>query len=71
MDVYWQIIVFDIIIAILEWYATPKCSVRGSEGYPLLYSKSQLRMGNYTQERLDQIWDKGEIIKGKNPDLYM
>lgn len=27
-------------------------------------------MGNYTQKRLDQIWDKGEIIKGKNPDLY-
>ena len=70
MDVYWQIIVFGIIIAILEWYATPKCSVRESEGHPLLYSKSQLRMGKYTQERLDQIWDKGEIIKGKNPDLY-
>ena len=27
-------------------------------------------MANYTQKRLDQIWDKGIIIKGKNPDLY-
>lgn len=27
-------------------------------------------MSNFTQERLDQIWDKGETIKGKNPDLY-
>lgn len=27
-------------------------------------------MAKYTQERLNQIWDKGETIKGKNPDLY-
>ena len=27
-------------------------------------------MANFSQERLDQIWDKGGIIKGKNPDLY-
>ena len=27
-------------------------------------------MSNYTQERLDQIWEKGNPIKGKNPDLY-
>lgn len=27
-------------------------------------------MDNYTQKRLDQIWDKGKPIKGKNPDLY-
>ena len=27
-------------------------------------------MANYSDERLDQIWDKGQTIKGKNPDLY-
>jgi hypothetical protein len=27
-------------------------------------------MGNFTQERLDQIWDKGQTIRGKAPDLY-
>ena len=27
-------------------------------------------MGKFSQERLDQIWDKGTPIKGKNPDLY-
>ena len=27
-------------------------------------------MSNYSDERLDQIWDKGCIIRGKNPDLY-
>jgi len=27
-------------------------------------------MGNYTKERLDQVWDKGQQIRGKNPDLY-
>lgn len=27
-------------------------------------------MSNFTPERLDQIWDKGDIIPGKNPDLY-
>lgn len=25
---------------------------------------------NFTDERLDQIWDKGQTIRGKNPDLY-
>ncbi len=24
----------------------------------------------YSKERLDQIWDKGKPILGKNPDLY-
>lgn len=27
-------------------------------------------MGNFSQDRLDQIWDKGTVIPGKNPDLY-
>lgn len=27
-------------------------------------------MGNYTDERLDKIWDKGEAVKGKDPNLY-
>mgnify|MGYP000006502541 FL=1 len=27
-------------------------------------------MSYYSDERLDQIWDKGGIIRGKNPDLY-
>ncbi len=27
-------------------------------------------MSNFSQERLDQIWDKGATIRGKNPDLY-
>lgn len=27
-------------------------------------------MANYSDERLDQIWDKGQTIRGKNPDLY-
>ena len=27
-------------------------------------------MGNYTKERLNQVWDKGKPLKGKNPDLY-
>jgi len=25
---------------------------------------------NFTDERLDQIWDKGQTIKGKDPNLY-
>ena len=25
---------------------------------------------SYSKDRLDQIWDKGATIKGKNPDLY-
>lgn len=27
-------------------------------------------MANYSNERLGQIWDKGQTIRGKNPDLY-
>lgn len=27
-------------------------------------------MANFSKERLDQIWDKGSVIRGKNPDLY-
>ena len=27
-------------------------------------------MSNFTPERLEQIWDKGQTIRGKNPDLY-
>jgi hypothetical protein len=27
-------------------------------------------MGNYSEKKLDQIWDKGATIKGKNPDVY-
>ncbi|MGB4655469.1 MAG: HNH endonuclease signature motif containing protein [Bacteroidales bacterium] len=27
-------------------------------------------MANYTDKRLDQIWEKGSTIRGKNPDLY-
>lgn len=25
---------------------------------------------SYSNERLDQIWDKGQPIRGKSPDLY-
>ena len=25
---------------------------------------------SYSKGRLDQIWDKGRIVRGKNPDLY-
>lgn len=27
-------------------------------------------MSNFSEERLAQIWDKGQTIRGKNPDLY-
>ena len=27
-------------------------------------------MSKFSQKRLDQIWDKGATIRGKNPDLY-
>jgi hypothetical protein len=27
-------------------------------------------MSNFSDERLNQIWDKGQPIEGKNPDLY-
>ena len=27
-------------------------------------------MSNFSKERLDQIWDKGQTIRGKNTDLY-
>ncbi len=25
---------------------------------------------SYSKDRLDQIWDKGRTVRGKNPDLY-
>ena len=25
---------------------------------------------SYSKDRLDQIWDKGKVIRGKNPNLY-
>lgn len=28
------------------------------------------KMSTYSKERLNQIWDKGKPIQGKNPDLY-
>ncbi len=27
-------------------------------------------MSKYTKEQLDHIWDKGQPIRGKDPDLY-
>ena len=27
-------------------------------------------MSNFTQARIQQVWEKGDIIRGKNPDLY-
>lgn len=27
-------------------------------------------MSNYTDDRLDQIWDKGKRVRGKDPNLY-
>ncbi len=27
-------------------------------------------MKRFSQTRIDQVWDKGEVIRGKNPDLY-
>ena len=27
-------------------------------------------MSKYTKERLDQVWQKGEVVKGKDPNLY-
>lgn len=27
-------------------------------------------MSKYSNERLDQIWDKGHIVRGKDPDRY-
>ena len=27
-------------------------------------------MSNFSKERLDQIWNKGRTIRGKDPDLY-
>lgn len=29
-----------------------------------------MSMSVFTQKRIDQVWDKGEVIRGKNPDLY-
>lgn len=27
-------------------------------------------MSQFSDERLEQIWDKGQVIRGKDPDLY-
>ena len=27
-------------------------------------------MSNFTDERLDQIWDKGQPVRGKDPEKY-
>ena len=27
-------------------------------------------MSYFSKERLDQVWEKGDVIPGKNPDLY-
>lgn len=27
-------------------------------------------MSYFSQERINQVWDKGNVIRGKNPDLY-
>lgn len=27
-------------------------------------------MGNFSEDKLDQIWEKGQPIRGKDPDLY-
>lgn len=27
-------------------------------------------MSKFSKERLNQVWEKGQIIRGKNPDLY-
>lgn len=27
-------------------------------------------MSKFTQDRLEQIWDKGQTIRGKDPNLY-
>jgi len=27
-------------------------------------------MAKFTKGRLDQIWDKGQTVRGRNPDLY-
>jgi len=27
-------------------------------------------MSDFSQDRLDQIWEKGSAIRGKDPDLY-
>ena len=27
-------------------------------------------MSNFSQKRIDQVWEKGDVIPGKNPDLY-
>ncbi len=27
-------------------------------------------MSNFTQERIDQVWNKGDLVPGKDPNLY-
>jgi len=27
-------------------------------------------MSKYSKERLDKVWDKGQTVRNKNPDLY-
>lgn len=27
-------------------------------------------MSKFTQERIDQVWEKGDVIPGKDPNLY-
>jgi len=27
-------------------------------------------MSDFSEERQDQVWDKGKKVRGKNPDLY-
>lgn len=27
-------------------------------------------MSTFNKDRLNQVWDKGQVIRGKNPDLY-
>ena len=35
-----------------------------------MLNKKLKHMGNFSDERLDQIWEKGGVIRGKDPDLY-
>lgn len=36
----------------------------------MLSNKKKLPMSNFTTEKLDRIWEKGEVVRGKDPDLY-
>lgn len=33
-------------------------------------NKLEFGMSNFTDERLDQVWGKGQTIRGKDPDVY-